>query len=116
MGRKRFFTFVMSQVRLRREIRRGRRLGLFGAACITALFATGCGGFRVEISTPEGIRAHHEGQNGLITNGKATADKDTAYWITHRANERERTQRNPWGKFTEMLRGNNKGQQTQGGE
>jgi hypothetical protein len=40
-----------------------------------------------------GIRAFGDAANGLITNGKATADKDTAYWISRKQQEVEITRR-----------------------
>jgi hypothetical protein len=53
--------------------------------------ASGCGiathgGEAISITgSPEGIRAYHEGLNGLITNGKASADApDTPYYQLRR--------------------------------
>jgi hypothetical protein len=53
--------------------------------------STGCGiathgGEAISITgSPEGIRAYHEGLNGLITNGKASADApDTPYYQLRR--------------------------------
>lgn len=109
MDKKRFFTFVFSQVRLRREVKRGKRLGLFGAACVTALFATGCGGFHATIGTSAGIREYHKGMNGLITNGKAESDKDTPYWQTEREAEKERTERDTMYNFHRAIRGDARG-------
>ena len=104
MNKKRFFTFVMSQVRLRREVKRGKRIGLFGAACVTAPFS-GCSGFHATIGTADGIREYARGQNGLITNGKASDDADSSYWRSDRHNELERTERDPFYNFTRSIRG-----------
>lgn len=43
--------------------------------------------------TPKGIRAMMDGMNGLITNGKASPDQDTAHWIARKQEEQEVTRR-----------------------
>ena len=42
---------------------------------------------------PKGIRAFGDAMNGLITNGKASPDKDTAHWINRRHEEAQITER-----------------------
>lgn len=39
------------------------------------------------MSTPSGIREFYRGQNGLVTTGKASPDKDDAYHKTQRATD-----------------------------
>lgn len=45
-----------------------------------ALLCTGCSGPLVIAGTAEGWRAYNDGQIGLVTDGKATPDKKSAYW------------------------------------
>lgn len=62
-------------------------IGYVLAASVYAVVASqviGCGGFYATLGTKEAIRAHYDGQNGFITNGKASPDKDTAHWISRK--------------------------------
>lgn len=43
--------------------------------------------------SPEGLRAMFDGMNGIITNGKASPDKNTAHWQMRSKQEKERTKR-----------------------
>ena len=43
--------------------------------------------------SPEGIRAMMDGFGGLITDGKASPDQDTAHWIARKEQEKELTKR-----------------------
>lgn len=43
--------------------------------------------------SPEGLRAMFDGMNGLISNGKASPDKNTAHWKARKLQEKERTKR-----------------------
>lgn len=64
-----------------------RHLGMFVLALSVyaiAGFLVGCGGFYATLGTKEAIRAHYDGQNGFITNGKASPDRDTAHWISRK--------------------------------
>lgn len=73
------------------------------AAFLLAISATGCGavyapsplqdGNVALIGDAKGVRAMFDGMNGLVTNGKASADQDTAFWIHRKAEEREITTR-----------------------
>lgn len=90
MRNRKAFEHVMSNVRLRREYRKMRRIAaLGGAVCVLAAFS-GC---HMTIGTPSGIREHHRGLAGLITEGKTSPDKESAYWQTQKALDREHTAR-----------------------
>lgn len=41
----------------------------------------------------KGVRALLDGMNGMITNGKASPDQDTAHWIHRKAEDQEDTKR-----------------------
>ena len=43
--------------------------------------------------SPEGLRAMFDGMNGMISNGKASPDKNTAHWQMRNKQEKERTKR-----------------------
>lgn len=68
---------------------------------VVALIATtGCGGAlhvandgATLTGSPEGIRAMMDGFGGLITDGKASPDQDTAHWIARKDQEKEITKR-----------------------
>lgn len=51
----------------------------------------------------KGMRAMMDGMNGMITNGKASADQDTAHWIHRKAEEREHTLRDTSPTFLDKL-------------
>lgn len=58
--------------------------------------------------SPAGLRAMFDGMNGMITNGKATPDQDTAHWIHRKAEDKELTTRNRdgrtmWQKIGSMM-------------
>lgn len=48
--------------------------------------------------SPAGLRAMFDGMNGMITNGKASPDQDTAHWIHRKAEDKELTTRNRDGR------------------
>lgn len=58
--------------------------------------------------TPKALRAYLDGQNALITNGKASPDKDTAAWRTRRHQDTEETKRAYAPSFLDGLFGVNK--------
>lgn len=72
-------------------------------AFIGIVAMTGCG----VVSTPspfadghvtitgdaQGIRSFMDGMNGMITNGKASPDQDTAHWIARKHEEEQVTRR-----------------------
>jgi hypothetical protein len=45
------------------------------------------------VGTPEAIREYHRGLNGMITEGKTTPDKESAYWQTQKMHDVEETNR-----------------------
>lgn len=55
------------------------------------------------IADAPGMRAMMDGMNGLVTNGKASPDKDTAHWIHRKAEEREHTMRETSPSFMDNL-------------
>jgi hypothetical protein len=48
--------------------------------------------------SPAGLRAMFDGMNGMITNGKASPDQDTAHWQQRKAEDKELTIRNRDGR------------------
>jgi hypothetical protein len=63
--------------------------------------------------SPAALRAMFDGMNGMITNGKASADQDTAHWIHRKAEDKELTIRNRdgrtmWQKITGAMSGSTK--------
>lgn len=94
MNNRKAFEHVMNNVRLRRQFRKLRRLAavsgvVVGAAAVTAAFS-GC---HLTVGTPEAIREYHRGLNGMITEGKTSPDKESAYWQTQKARDVEETKR-----------------------
>lgn len=55
----------------------------------------------------KGMQAFFDGQNGLITNGKATPDATSAHWTTRRQQEQEATKREYAPSFFDKLTGAN---------
>ena len=103
MRNRKEFEHVMSNVRLRREVRKMKRIAVVS---MSALFAgsllTGCSfagrahdnAGRIDISADEaGMNAFSQMLQGAIINGKATEDKDTSHQQTARFLEVERTKR-----------------------
>jgi hypothetical protein len=85
---------VMSNVRLRREYRKMKKLAfatgaVIGSVAVMAAFS-GC---HLTVGTPEAIREYHRGLNGMITEGKTSPDKESAYWQTQKARDVEETKR-----------------------
>lgn len=58
--------------------------------------------------SPEGLRAMFDGFGGLISDGKASPDQDTAHWIARKEQEKEITKRSTAPGFLSGLfrRGN----------
>lgn len=92
---------IMHQVKIRRWVKTRRACNvaaLFGVLALSACAQSSrvrVGGedyFAME-GTPKGIAAAMDGMNGMITNGKASPDKDTAHWIARKAEEKEITAR-----------------------
>jgi hypothetical protein len=109
MRNRKAFEHVMSNVRLRREYRKMKKLAfatgaVIGSIGVMAAFS-GCGGFHATIGTTAGIKEYHRGQNGLITNGKSSDDADSSYWQSDRHNEVETTERDPFYNFTRTIKG-----------
>lgn len=53
--------------------------------------------------SPEGLRAMFDGMNGMISNGKASPDRQTAHWATRKEQEKERTKRHMAPSFLSSL-------------
>ena len=53
----------------------------------------------------KGMQAFFDGQNGMITNGKASPDLDTAHWKTRRAQDVEATKREYAPSFFDKISG-----------
>jgi len=109
MRNRKAFEHVMSNVRLRREYRKMRKLAfatgaVIGSIGVMAAFS-GCGGFHATLGTTAGIKEYHRGQNGLITNGKSSDDADSSYWQSDRHTEVETTERDPFYNFTRTIKG-----------
>ena len=49
-----------------------------------AMFTSGC---HVTMGTPNAIREYHRGLNGMISEGKASPDKEGAYWQTQKLHD-----------------------------
>lgn len=71
-----------------------------GIVVFFALISSGCAigaprgdGYFTLSADARGMEAFARHESALITNGKATADQDTAAWKTQRLVERERTRR-----------------------
>lgn len=92
-----------------------KKMTRIGAIFFAASLAQGCGmavaphDGMVLMGSPEAIRAYQDGMNGLVTNGKATADQDTAYWISRKAEEKEITTRKYAPGFFQKMFGIGKG-------
>lgn len=56
----------------------------------------------------KGMQAFGDMQNGMITNGKASPDKNTAHWMTRNVQEREATRRILAPTFLDNLFGSSK--------
>lgn len=105
-------TLAMALLRAVVRARRARNLAVLG---ILSVGLTACGA-HVQLPTSEGrilidadakgMQAFFDGQNGMITNGKASADKDTAHWATRRAQEAEVTRRDFAPSLLDKLMGN----------
>ena len=93
------------------------RLNLVVLAMV-ALGCTACSG-KARVTAPgddsgyvafegdaKGVNAFLDGMNGMITNGKASPDKNTAHWITRTRIEREETKRRTAPSFLDNLFGN----------
>jgi len=72
------------------------------AVALVATMLTGCPALSANVrprdyvhfeGTPAGVRAWNDGQSGLITNGKASPDEDTSYYVNRRQEEFEITER-----------------------
>lgn len=91
--------------------RRARNLVVLGilliglTACGAQVRIPGSQGY-VHMEGEKEIKAFFDGQNGMITNGKASADKDTAHWATRRAQEAEVTRRDFAPSLLDKLMGN----------
>lgn len=88
------FEHVMSNVRLRREHRKMKALAartglIMGGVAVVAAFS-GC---HLTVGTPGAIREHHRGMAALITEGKTSPDKESAYWQTQKMYDVEETRR-----------------------
>lgn len=80
-------SWIMYQVKVRRWLKSRRNAGI----SIAVLFAaSGC---HLTVGTPEAIREYHRGLNGMITEGKTSPDKESAYWQTQKARDVEETKR-----------------------
>lgn len=53
--------------------------------------------------SPEGLRAMFDGMSGLVTNGKASPDKNTAHWQMRSKQEKEKTKREMAPSFLSNL-------------
>lgn len=103
MKNRKAFEFVMSNVRLRREYRKMRKVRVASMGALFAVVAlSGCSMSgraydsqgRIDISADEaGMYAFSQMLQGAIINGKATHDLDTSHQQTHRNWEAERTKR-----------------------
>lgn len=94
MQNRKAFEHVMSNVRLRREHRKMKRLAFATGAVIGSIGVMAAfSGCHLTVGTPEGIREYHRGLNGMITEGKTSADKESAYWQTQKKQDTEETTR-----------------------
>lgn len=79
----------------------------------SVLLLSGCGAVMTAGDTatlsgsPEGIRAMMDGLGGLITDGKASPDQDTAHWIARKEQEKELTKRSMAPGFFSTIFKNN---------
>lgn len=90
----------------------------FVASAILAGVVAVCSGCAVTSPTGEGhvaisgdargIKAFYDGMNGMITNGKASPDQDTAHWQMRKLQEKEETKRKYAPSFLDKLFGNDK--------
>lgn len=64
---------------------------LFGLVLV-AMSLTGCNG-AIIAGTPEGLREVSMWQNGIISNARIDADKESAYYEYHKEREVEETNR-----------------------
>jgi len=55
-----------------------------GSVLAVSLLLSGC---HATIGTPSAIREYHRGLNGLISEGKASPDKEGAYWQTQKMHD-----------------------------
>ena len=53
--------------------------------------------------SPEGLRAMFDGINGILTNGKASPDRQTAHWQSRKEQEKEKTKRHMAPSFLSSL-------------
>lgn len=53
--------------------------------------------------SPEGLRAMFDGMNGMISNGKASPDRNTAHWQSRKEQEKEKTKRHMAPSFLSSL-------------
>lgn len=77
-----------------------RKLGR-GATLAAFPIITGCGaiytpnpmhdGHIAVMADAKGMRSFMDGMNGMITNGKASPDQDTAHWIARKQEEQQVT-------------------------
>lgn len=83
----------------------------------SSAYITGCGmtssaafsdGYINISADKEGMRAFGDTLNGMITNGKASPDKDTSHWITRRDQEIQTSRRQAEGFWQKLVNSNEK--------
>lgn len=104
MNNKLKLASIMYQVKVRRWLKSRRHTGI----SIALLFASS--GCHMTLGTPGAIREYHRGLNGMITEGKASPDKESAYWQTQKAIDREHTERDTAPGFVGSLFGVKEGE------
>ena len=90
MSNKTKIASIMYQVKVQRWLRSRRNAGISIAVLFAASAASGC---HLTVGTPEAIREYHRGLNGMITEGKTSPDKESAYWQTQKMRDVEETKR-----------------------
>jgi hypothetical protein len=90
MSKKNKLASIMYQVKVQRWLRNRRNTGISIAVLFAASAASGC---HMTVGTPGAIREYHRGLNGMITEGKTSPDKESAYWQTQKRLDTEHTTR-----------------------
>ena len=100
MSNKNKLASIMYQVKVQRWLRSRRNTGISIAVLFAASAASGC---HMTIGTPAATKEYHRGLNGMITEGKTSPDKESAYWQTQKRQDEGETTRATAPGFMDSL-------------
>lgn len=95
-----------------RKAKRARNLAVLGilagslSACGANVRLPSSQGYIHLEGDAKGVQAFFDGENGFITNGKASPDSTSAHWVARKQQEQEVTKREFAPSFLDKLMGN----------